>query len=658
MASVGDVFGGRYRLEELLGVGGMGQVFAARDVLLDRRVAVKVPSASSKRAGERFRHEARAAASLNHPNVVSVYDWGEDANGAYLVMELVEGHSLRDVLEVRRTLPPREVATVGAQIAGALEHAHAHGVVHRDVKPTNLLVTASGDIKVTDFGISKSASAEPLTDPGAVLGTPGYLAPEQAAGLVADARTDVYSLGVVLAELLTGSRDAPVDARATQLERIITRAREKDPAARYQRAGDLRDVLLAVIRMLDAPVTANPIGTRTLISAATLVATETRTTITSATSAVTAPPTATRIAPVVAPVALPAPPKVKPRKVPRRLRVKQPRPPRVKKPRRLRAKKVKKVTKPAQALPAPKPPSSRKRWRSRHVLAVVSAPLVLVAGGGFAYFWLARPDSVAVPNVVHRDVFTAASTLKKAGFEVDSIVTDNPRPGGVVLAQTPRRGLKADEGSTVTITISDIVATVPEVVGTPVDDALAALRHVGFVNLPVTDDYRDDVAAGTVVDVTPAAFSESSKTEPVTLSVARDPHVTVPNVVSLDQATATANLQQLGLVVAVKNGSSSTVPAGNVISANPGAGRVLVRGVTVTLTVSTGPQLVKVPYVVSWSADDARHELEDAGFAVSIATAPVPNSYVGDVVAEDPPGGQAPKGTTVTITVGARQAKK
>ena len=141
------------------------------------------------------------------------------------------------------------------------------------------------------------------------------------------------------------------------------------------------------------------------------------------------------------------------------------------------------------------------------------------------------------------------------------------------------------------------------------------------------------------------------------MSVARDPHVTVPNLVSTDQATATNNLQQLGLVVAVKNGSSSTVPAGNVISMSPGANRVLVRGDTVTLTVSTGPKLVKVPYVVSSSADDARDELEDAGFAVAIATTPVANSQVDDVITQNPPGGQAPEGSTVTITVGVRQSR-
>ena len=344
---------------------------------------------------------------------------------------------------------------------------------------------------------------------------------------------------------------------------------------------------------------------------------------------------------------------MKPKKVPRRLRVKQPRQRRPKHVKPLR------VDKPGAKAPSPPPVAapvaSKRRWRLRHVVAVMSAPLVLIAGGGFAYAWLSRPASVEVPNVVHADVFTAASTLQKAGFEVDSILADNPRPAGVVLAQTPRRGLKVDEGSTVTITISDKVATVPYVVGSSVDDALASLRQVGFVNLPVTDDFRDDVEPGTVVSVTPPAYSETSKTDPVSVSVARDPHVTVPNLVGTDQGTATNNLQQLGLVVAVKNGSSSTVPAGNVISVSPGANRVLVRGETVTLTVSTGPKLVKVPYVVGSSADDTQDDLEDAGFAVAIATTPVANSQVGDVITQNPPGGQASEGSTVTITVGVRQ---
>jgi serine/threonine-protein kinase len=580
--AVGEVLGGRYRLDALLGAGGMGRVFAAHDLVLDRPVAVKLPSLTTDGARERFRREARAAAGLSHPHIVAVFDWGETADSAYLVMELVDGRSLRDVLRDRRVLPPREVAHLGAQVADALETAHAHGVVHRDVKPGNLLLASDGGVKVTDFGISKSVSADALTDPGAVVGTPGYLAPEQAGGLAPDTRSDVYSLGVVLAELLTGARDGTIDGRAstTELERVIARARARDPAARYQRAGDLRDALRAVVRALDAPVTAHPVATRTPIAKAVL--------------------------PALGPSARAA--------------------------------------------------EKKRGWRLRHVAVIASAPILLLAGGAFAYYELTRPPAVAVPNVVHRDVFTAASTLQKAGFTVDSQLAHDPRPAGVVVAQRPRHGL-FDQGSTVTITISDTVATVPDVVGADENDAITALRHTGFVSVQVTDDFRADVEPGTVVGSTPVALSEVNKADLVVLVVARDPHVTVPNLVGVDQATATAALEQLGLSVAVKTGSSRTVAAGSVIGASPSAGRVVLRGDTVTLTVSTGPKLVKVPYVVGWSADDAAGELEDAGFSVAFVTAPAPSKQVGDVVAQTPPGGQAPEGSTVTITVGIRQAR-
>ena len=429
--------------------------------------------------------------------MVSVYDWGEDANGPFLVMELVDGQSLRDILHTRHTLPPRDVATIGAQIAGALEHAHAHGVVHRDIKPSNLLVTPSGDIKVTDFGISKSSAAEALTDPGAVIGTPGYLAPEQAAGLAADARTDVYSLGVVSPSC------SPAHTRRSDRRPARDRARARrrrarcaaDPAVRYHAPAISATCCSAVTRLLDTPVTADPVGTRTLIAAATVPATGNRTrsprdvgTDRRAHRTRWAPVAAPAVAAVAAAVAAPAvaPLKVKPKKVPRKLRVKAPRPPRRQEGEAAAGRQAARQGAEPPPVSAPVAVASKRRWRLRHVVAVMSAPLVLIAGGGFAYAWLSRPESVAVPNVVHRDLFTAAATLQKAGFEVDSVVDRQPALRPVSSSRRPRAaGLKADEGSTVTITISDIVATVPKVVGTPVDDALAALRHVGFTNLPV-----------------------------------------------------------------------------------------------------------------------------------------------------------------------------
>jgi serine/threonine-protein kinase len=630
VAPVGEVLGGRYRLERLLGAGGMGEVFAARDLLLDRDVAVKLPSTATAVAAARFQREAKAAAQINHPNVVAIYDWGETDGGTpFIVMELVEDRSLRAVLQSQRVLPAREVVDLGTQIADALVAAHARGVVHRDMKPSNILITPSGVVKVTDFGISQSAQAvesESLTDPGTVLGTPGYLAPEQAAGLACDARADVYAVGIVLGELLSGTRDATLDAGVDHggLAAVIARAKEHDPAQRYQRAADLLEALRTVARDLDAPVTAKivaPAPARVAPAAPAV--------------AVVAP---VAVAPVVAPGAAPAPRPVA-RGAPRTKR---------------EHKRAMRAARRALHLRV----KSERRWRMKHIAVIAAAPLVLIVTGGLAYVQLTRPASVRVPGVVDRDVFTAANTLKEAGFESDPVVAHDPRPAGTVFAQSPRAGKYLDEGSRVTITIADVTATVPDVVGVSVDDALTELRKQGLVNVTLEDDYRDDYEPGTVLSSTPAAFAEASKEKGVVVVVARDPHVTIPSVVGVDEGTAKSKLGELGLTVAVKRASSRTVASGIVMSVSPSPDRIVVRGTTVTLTVSTGPRTESVPYVVGWSADDAMDELDDAGFAVAVTTTVVSNDRSGEVIAQDPPGGRAPEGATVTITVGVRQSRR
>jgi serine/threonine-protein kinase len=482
----------------------MAQVYLAHDQLLDRPVALKVlfPEYAADRSFvERFRREARAAANLNHPNIVSVYDWGEEGRTYYIVMEYLEGETLREVVLRRGRLPAPEAAEIGAEIASALAFAHSHGVVHRDVKPGNVIISSTGNVKVADFGIARAGDPqEQLTQTGAVMGTATYFSPEQAQGKDLDNRSDLYSLGVVLYEMVAGQppftgenpvaiayqhvREVPPPLNGQRArvpagyEAMVMRAMAKDPADRYATAAELRADLLRFVNgqpvHAQETMVAVPVGDRTV--AATRVA---------------GPVEGTQ---VIAPTA---------------------------------------ATMSAE----------RTRRRSGAYIALLVALLAFL---GVLLFLLARSlgvggstPQVAVPTVQFKNEADATRVLDQAGLKAQRSPQPNDQaPAGIVFDQDPKPGTKVDKGSTVTIKVSQGPApgTVPDVTGYKVDDARKALERAGFT-VSVRNVY-DPSPVGEVLDQSPKGGTQSAKGANVRLTVSRGPQPTTTTaVVTLPPST-------------------------------------------------------------------------------------------------------------------------
>jgi serine/threonine-protein kinase len=598
----GIVVDERYELDHKIGSGGMADVWLAEDTELDRKVAIKILHdrfAQDKEFVQRFQREAQSAAGLQHPNVVGIFDRGVFRDTYFIAMEYVDGPSLKDL--VKGGMGTQEAIDVTRQILNAARFAHRKGIVHRDLKPQNVLIDDEGRVRVADFGIARGGENSDITATGSVMGTAQYLSPEQAQGKETTPRSDLYSIGVILYEALTGrvpfEGDSAVAVALKQvseaprrpsainpnvppaLDAVVMRALAKDPDARFKDADAFLKALDAAER---APDTPRPQDTAAYAAVSPEGETE-----------------------------LPGDgdhDEYGERERPRRW-----------------------------------------RWFIIALLAVGVAALVAYA--------LTRPSQIAVPDVIGQNVDQATRTLDSKGFEVAIKAVPSAAPRDQVVEQDPiptdRGGGKAEEGSTVTLSVSSgpAIVAVPDVANLNRREATKRLENAGF-KVSVQQRFSNTVRRGSVIGTEPAAGTQLSTAQPVILLISRGANkVEVPDLVGLDDRAALAALQSAGLS-GIEVQRDSTEPQGEVVGQSPGAGKLVLRGSQVTIFASTGA--ITVPDVIGQARRAAVTALKKAGFTVAVTEQPTTDpAEVGVVISEFPPGGsRGQRGDAVTISVG------
>lgn len=653
-ALLGRTLDGRYRVLRRVADGGMATVYLALDERLDREIALKVMRQHLVHDDSfvtRFRREARSAASLSHPNVVAVFDQGTDGDHIFLVMEYVAGKTLRDVLRDEGPLSPRAALDIMEPVLLALAEAHGKGLIHRDVKPENVIISDSGSVKVADFGLARAVSSQTVTSSsGMLLGTVAYLSPEQVERGVADARSDVYAAGLVLFEMLTGGKaftgETPIHVAyqhvhggvpapssrvvgvPPSLDELVAEATARDPDERPEDAAELLGLLRRVRTTLSSTaLDARPAG----------VAADTAASVPTATAPLPRRRAASGVAAAGAAGAAAGGALATRGGV---------------------STDVRRGGQERTTAIAVSPPlegrvvvddddrRSRRWWP-----AVVASALVAALTAWF--FFLGPGAVVTVPSVEARPQGQAVSALEMASLDarVVEVFSETVAKGQVVVS-SPKPGTEVRKGSDVRLEVSKGPERylVPPVVGM---SRAEAERQVVAANLElgkVTEAFSEKVPEGQVVSAKPGPGASLKKgaTVAMTVSKGRKP-ISVPDFTGRSAKTAAAALEDLGLEVdATKQENSDTVAKGAVISQSPRGG-TLYRGDAVTLVVSKGPVLVDVPNVVGQQVDRARTLLEGAGFKVNIERAL--GGYFGTVRLQDPAGGKAPKGSTVTITI-------
>ncbi|NUR75822.1 MAG: Stk1 family PASTA domain-containing Ser/Thr kinase [Thermoleophilia bacterium] len=628
---INRTFDERYVIKRKLGSGGMADVYLAEDQELGRSVALKLLNdrhAADDQFVERFRREAQSAAGLNHPNIVSIFDRGRAEGTYYIAMEFLDGRTLKELL-VRNGPTPIPIAIdYTRQIIGALSFAHRNGIVHRDIKPHNIVVGSDGRLKVTDFGIARSGASQ-MTEAGSIVGTAQYLSPEQARGAPVDPRSDLYSLGIVLYEMLTGqvpfTGDTPVEIAMKHLSQIpeppsklrpevphdldavVMRALAKDPDQRYGSAEELDADLARVARGV-------------------AVSRETEDAMTQVLSGVGASTAATMVTRPRAVAAPPAPPIYRT---------------------------------PSPYYDYEEPPRGRSIWPWLLALGLIIGGAI---GGWFLYTKIQEQlDSnrpVAVPDVrlVQKDL--AVLKIQQAGLKPLVVRSpDDTVPSGQVIDENPGGGSKVGKGSTVTLKVSTgkPKVDVPDVRGRSVTDAITALAGIGL-NPRIVHIYSPQ-PADTVTGQFPSPGDKVVKGSNVRINVSRGAKpVPVPDVTGQPFANAKSALQGQGFTVSRLDVQSDQAQ-GVVVAENPPAGTQVSKGSRITLSVSKGPATTQIPDVRQQNQATAESLLTGAGLTPSVVFQPVTDpSQDGIVLDQNPaPGADAKAGEVVIITVGQIQ---
>jgi beta-lactam-binding protein with PASTA domain/predicted Ser/Thr protein kinase len=600
---------GRYQVIARIASGGMGEVYRAQDVVLGRDVALKVlhaQYAGDRGFVDRFRREARAAAILNHPNIVGVYDWGVTDGTYFMVMEFVRGHNLRSLLLHQQRLEPVQVAEVAIPVLAALDHAHGHGIVHRDIKPENILISSDGTVKVADFGLARAfADSHVSQAEGTVTGTVQYLAPEQVKGQPADPRTDLYALGVVMFELLTGG---PPYAGETSVAIAYQHLSSRIPAP--------SSVIPELDPAMDEPVmhATEPDRAQRPASARTMAGEVNR-------ARLALPP-----APTVAEIAAQIPPGES--ALPDRATT---------------------VT-----IPRVESRGSRRGRRFRRAL-IFLLTLAVLGGGAWVAWTRVIPHYANVPRLAGLTVKQAQDRLHGMGLK--SVVGvgefSSTVDGGLVIRTDPVVGTKIRTTEPVTLIPSrgpELIA-VPNMVGKSEGFATRTLEGLGFKVTPKLQ-FDDQAPKGQVIDQSPQDVKLEKGSE-VIITISKGPQlIKIPDVAGQKEADAKATLQALGFQTPTTTEDFSTsVKKGDVIRTDPPIGSEAPKGSDVTLVVSKGPKTFAMPNVVGMTAEAATAKLE--GLGLKVEEVRVPGSIGDTVVGQKPDKGTTvQQGQKVTIYVG------